>query len=538
MGESAGKDRDAQLGKLQRRLAESARRLEETEALARVGSWEWDLPEMRHAAWSKELLRIFGRDPAGSPPTIDELIAAVHPDDRVGFQELVARARQTPGPFRYGYRIVDAEGKVHHLQARGRTVTDAAGRPTRSYGTTQDITELKHSEAQLEQAKRLEAVGQLAGGVAHDFNNLLAVILNRTEYLLGGLAEEEAAASLREIERAAGSAAELTRRLLLFSRREATDLQAVDLCAAARETEVLLRRTIGEQVEISLDAPEGLPLVNLEPGQAEQVLINLVVNARDAMPEGGRISIAVRQLDVSTVNRDPIPNLPPGAPYVELSVADEGVGMSADTADQAFDPFFTTKPRGKGTGLGLATVYGVVSQAGGKVEIESRPGRGTLVSVYLPIAAEGDAEANPKPMPSPAISGDGRTVLVVDNEEAVRTIVCHMLQRRGYRTLDAGSGPDAEAVFAGEKAVDLLLTDVVMPGMSGTELVERLRSRHPDLRAIYMSGFAAGAGPGGLPREDGAIVLEKPFTTARLLAAASEALALRGSPSLGEEARE
>jgi two-component system, cell cycle sensor histidine kinase and response regulator CckA len=533
MGESGDENREARLEELQRRLVESARRLEETEALAQVGSWEWKLPEM-HSAWSKELLRIFCRDPERPPPTIDELIAAVHPDDRPEFEEFVARVRQTRGAFRYSYRIVDAEGEVHYLQARGRTVFDSDGRPARAYGTTQDITELKRSEAQLERGQRLESVGELAGGVAHDFNNLLAVILNNTELLLAGAEDEGTAASLREVEQAATSAAELTRRLLIFSRREATDLQPVDLVAAVREAEALLRRAIGEQVELTVDAPEGLPAVSLEAGQAEQVLVNLAVNARDAMSEGGgRIAISLRQLDGRSPEREAVPNLQPGAPYVVLSVADDGIGMSEETAAQAFDPFFTTKPRGKGTGLGLATVYGIASQAGGQVEIESRPARGTAVNVYLPVAAMAEGpEAEAEAEPFGEGPNEGRTVLVVDNEAAVRTIVCRMLARLGYKTVAAGGGIEAEDVLAGED-VDLLLTDIVMPGLSGRELVERLRLLQPGVRAIYMSGYTAGAGYAEQPWEDGAIVLEKPFTAKQLLTALAQAMAGGGDPARG-----
>jgi two-component system, cell cycle sensor histidine kinase and response regulator CckA len=516
-----GDDRAAGIEELQSRLRESVRRLEETQTLARVGSWEWDIPPLQ-STWSKEMLRIFGRDPDGPPPTLDELIAAVHPDDRAGFRELVERVRQTPGRFQHRYRIIDADGEVHHLQAVGRTVLDAEGRPTRSFGTTQDITELRRSEMQLERAQRLEAVGQLAGGIAHDFNNLLSVILNHAECLMGEAGEDEAMPGLREIERAALTAADLTRHLLLFSRRETTDLRPIDLVAALCEAEALLRPTIGEQIEISLEAPAGLPPVGLGVGQAEQILINLAVNARDAMPQGGRIAISVRELNIDASAGDPVSDSSPGAPHLVLSVADEGVGMSAETAAQAFDPFFTTKSRDKGTGLGLATVYGIVSQAGGQIEIESEPGKGTVVNVYLPVVAGG--EGDPKPVPALPPPARGQTVLVVDNEQAVRTVVCRMLERHGYRAVHAAGGAEAEVILAGGRDVDLLLTDMVMPGMSGGELVGRLHSQNPSLPAIYMSGFAGGGTSQQALGRD-ATFLEKPFTGRQLIAAVDEILA-------------
>jgi signal transduction histidine kinase/ActR/RegA family two-component response regulator len=524
MGEWANDERAAEVGDLRQRLGEAERRLAETEALARVGSWEWQLPELR-AAWSRELLRIFGRDPDGPPPQIEELIDSVHPDDRAGFRELVRRVRETPGPFRYNYRIVSAGGEVRHLQARGRTEADSDSRPIRSRGTTLDVTELKRSETQLERAQRLESVGQLAGGIAHDFNNLLSVILNNTENLLAEAdAKGDIAAGLAEVEQAATSGADLTRRLLLFSRREATDLRPVDIAAAIGDAEALLRRTIGEQIELVVDAPAGLLPVSLAPGQAEQVLVNLAVNARDAMPDGGRIAICLQPLEAAGASSDPLPNLLPGAKYVVLSVVDDGIGMSAETAAQAFDPFFTTKPRGQGTGLGLATVYGIVNQAGGRVAIESEPGSGARVSAYLPVAAEAGPQPTREDSPQPSGEVADRTVLVVDNERAVRVVVCRMLERHGYRAREAGSGAAAEALLADGERVDLLLTDVVMPGMSGRELVARLRDRLGGPRAIYMSGFAATGATVEEPWEEGAIVLEKPFTAGQLLAALGEAM--------------
>lgn len=524
MGKGSRDEGDARIGELERRLEVSERRLEEIQALAHVGTWEWKLPELR-STWSEETLRIFGRQPGDAHPSMDELIAAVHPDDRQGFQRFVERARQNPGSFQYRYRMVDASGEIHHLHARGRTEADADGRPVRAYGTTQDISELKRSEAQLEQVQRLESIGQLAGGVAHDFNNLLSVILNYTETLLAEVEDKDTRASLKEIEHAAASAAELTRRLLLFSRRDGSELRAVDLVAALREAEALLRRAIGEQVELTVDAPSGLPAVRLGAGEVEQVLVNLVVNARDAMPKGGTVAVGVAELNIGPSKRDPVPNVAPG-PYLELTVTDEGVGMSDAVAAQAFDPFFTTKPRGKGTGLGLATVYGIVSQAGGHVGIESELGGGTTVRVYLPVATELDS-AEPSPAESEPAAGEGRTVLVVDNEEAVGTIVSHMLRKQGYRSQTASSGSEAEAIVTAEDSdVDLLLTDLLMPGMSGRELVGRVRALRPDLPAIYMSGYGDDAAPLA-PPEEGVRMLQKPFTGKQLLHAVGEALAER-----------
>jgi two-component system cell cycle sensor histidine kinase/response regulator CckA len=679
MGDSFTGTEAARFRELERRLAESERRLEDSQRLARVGNWEWDLTELR-STWSKELLRIFGRDPEGPQPELTELIAAVHPDDRGEFEEFVAGVRTTPGGFEQSYRIVNAAGETRYLQARGMSVGGEGGVPVRAFGTTQDITELKRSEqdlrlrveqqaavsalgryalsaadlgalmdeavrviatvlrvdlaevmeldeegeafrvkagvgwepgtvgqvvsarcerlahalregvalvedyesedrfpttgilrrhgarsgiavaiegadfvygtigahstsvrrfsvddahfvqavgnvlsaaierdrvrqleAQLEQAQRLEAVGQLAGGVAHDFNNLLLVILANTESLLAKTEDEDALAGMREVERAATSAADLTRQLLQFSRRDPSELSGVDLASKVRETEALLRRTIGEHIDLRVDVAAGLPLVGMAPGQLDQVLVNLVVNARDAINQGGTIEVSV---------------VPSGQQAV-LIVRDDGEGMSEEVVARAFDPFFTTKPRGQGTGLGLATVYGIVNQIGGAVEIDSAPGRGTAVRVALPVATTA-RPAVPEAEPVDGPSGAGNAILVVDNERAVRAIVCRMLRKHGYATYDAASGADAERMLEnGAGEVDLLLTDVLMPGISGHELVERARRSKPSLKAIYMSGYSGGSSPLDLRNGDdnGDEVLEKPFTAAQLVRAVGRVLA-------------
>jgi two-component system cell cycle sensor histidine kinase/response regulator CckA len=521
MGEGAEDEHRARLKELEHQLEESKKRLEETQALARVGSWEWDVP-VKQARWSRELLRIFGRDPDGPPPFRDEMLAAIHPEDLPDFKDLVARIESTPGPFAHSYRIVDPEGNIHYMEARGYVESDEDGKPARTFGTTQDITELKESQDQLERAQRFEALGQLAGGVAHDFNNLLSVILNYAEYMIAVSDDPETVKGLREIERAAGSAADLTRQLLLFSRSDANELRAVDLSAVVEETEAMLCRTIGEHVALEVDAPAGLPKVSLASGQAQQILINLAVNARDALPEGGTIKVTVRKLDCRG-SKDASGEA--SASCLLLMVADDGVGMSTEVARNAFDPFFTTKPRGQGTGLGLATVYGIVNQAGGQVEIESEPQVGTTLKVYLPTV-EIEEEPAEKSEPSPPSPGEERTVLVVENEKAVRVIVCNMLEKHGYKVRTAASGIEAEQLMEVDgQDIDLVLTDVVMPNMSGRELVKRLRALRPEVGVIYMSGYAADSNsPLGTRWGSGAAVLEKPFTEAQLLRAVAEKL--------------
>ena len=511
-GQHATDDRDARIARLERRLAAAELRLEETERLARVGSWELivDGDGRCHASWSRELQRIFGRDPDGPPPTAEELIEAVHPDDRRDFETLVVRIQTSPGPFRHTYRLIDRSGAIRHLEARGEVEEGGGDLPTRSYGATQDISELKRSQEQLERAQRLESVGQLAGGVAHDFNNLLAVILNNAESLAEEIGEAAGRERVGEIESAARTAAELTRRLLLFSRRDPSELRRIDLASAVREAEALLRRTIGEHIDLTVNAEADLPPVRLAAGQVEQILVNLAVNSRDSLPEGGSIAVTVRRS--------------PTVPVLMLRVADDGVGMSEEVVEQAFDPFFTTKPRGQGTGLGLAAVYGIVGRAGGHVEIESEPGGGTAVTVYLPMADEGANGTPAEPARSAPTGGGGRTVLVVDNDEAVRRIVAHMLAKRGYRVRSAGAADEAQALIADPKSdVDLLLTDVLMPEVSGYELAARLREQGVELPVVYMSGFGhESISPE--PPDQQRTVLQKPFRADELLRVVGEAL--------------
>jgi signal transduction histidine kinase/CheY-like chemotaxis protein len=492
------------------RIAALERRSEETQQLANVGTWEWLIDDERgwKLTWSPQMQRLFGRDPDGPPPTDEELLAIVHPDDRQQIKDLVDKIRSAPGPFQCSYRIVDGSGEVRHLQARGEVEQTDEGHPRRAYGITQDVSELRRSQAQLERAQRLESLGQLAGGVAHDFNNLLSVILNNAE-CLGDEVEGEVAERVGEIESAALCAADLTRRLLLFSRRDLSKLETIDLGSAVREAEPLLRRTIGDHIELRVNAPAGLPPVRLASGQVEQILVNLVVNARDALPKGGTVSVTVARV--------------PSIPILMLRVADDGVGMSHEVAEKAFDPFFTTKPREQGTGLGLAAVYGIAGRAGGHVEIESEPGQGTAVAVYLPVAERETVDARGPDRAAPP-SGAGRTVLVVDNEEPVQRIVAHMLAKHGYRARSASSAREAESLLAehGDE-VDLLLTDVLMPEVSGRELVARLRQRGLALPTIFMSGYGEDPAPLG-PWEEDATVLQKPFKAEQLLRAVGEAL--------------
>jgi two-component system, cell cycle sensor histidine kinase and response regulator CckA len=368
------------------------------------------------------------------------------------------------------------------------------------------VTERKRLEAQLRQSQRLESVGQLAGGIAHDFNNFLSVIRGYARFIIDGLPYESALRSdAEEIERAAERAARLTNQLLVFSRRDVVQSRVLDLAEVLDDITSLLERTLGEDVALSVSVEDDLCLVEADPSQLEQVLVNLVVNARDAMPGGGRLSIGL----ANDPGRD--------EPRVRLTVEDDGHGMTPEVLERAFEPFYSTKPKGQGTGLGLATVYGIVTQAGGSVDIQSQPGEGTTVSVFLPASGAGPAHPDDAPVSDDAAEG-GETILVVEDEDAVRRLTCRILSRQGYRVLEAPDGHRALDTWdrhGGE--IDLLLTDVVMPGMSGKELAEQI-----GIEPVFMSGYTDDV----MLRHglEGLRLVQKPFDADTLLIAVRSAL--------------
>jgi two-component system, cell cycle sensor histidine kinase and response regulator CckA len=352
-----------------------------------------------------------------------------------------------------------------------------------------DVTERRLLEAQLQSAQKLEAIGRLAGGVAHDFNNLLTVIGGYSQVVLKRLrADDPNREDVTQIRRAAARAAELTAQLLAFGRKQRLAPRVVDLNAVVADLECMLRRVIGEDIDMVTTLDPALGRVQIDPGQFEHVLTNLALNARDAMPNGGTLQIETVNVEVSSEYAGRHLDLTPG-PHVMLAVSDTGVGMDAETRAHIFEPFFTTKHEAKGTGLGLATVYGIVTQSGGFMWVYSEEGRGTTFRILLPRV---DAVA-PDPTAVPATSDPPRgteTVLVAEDESVVREFTCRMLRESGYRVLAAPDGPEALAIAERhEGPIDLLLTDVVMPRMNGPTLVERLLASRPATKVLYMSGY-------------------------------------------------
>jgi PAS domain S-box-containing protein len=394
------------------------------------------------------------------------------------------------------------------------------------------VAERERLERRLHQSQRLESLGQLAGGVAHDFNNLLAVILNYTSFINESLAappdgddnerREAVRRDVEQVQRAAERAARLTRQLLAFARREVVRPELLFLNNVITEMEQLLKQTIGEHVELATSLSPGLSGIMADPGQIEQVLVNLAVNARDAMPSGGRLEIDTENLWIDAEYAARRPGIEVG-PHVRLRVSDTGTGMEHDVAARAFEPFFSQKAKGEGSGLGLATVYGIVTQAGGDAELTSEPGTGTTFSAVFPIAHESASRVE-EPADAPSV-GRGETVLIVEDEEAIREVTRRILTRNGYTVLTAEGGAEALAL-ASEHAGDihLLVTDVVMPQMLGKEVAERVLTLRPDIRVLFMSGYARPVLASKGTLDPGVTLLEKPFTEAALLAKAREVL--------------
>jgi two-component system, cell cycle sensor histidine kinase and response regulator CckA len=390
----------------------------------------------------------------------------------------------------------------------------------------QTVAERERMQNQLHQAQRLESLGQLAGGIAHDFNNLLAVVINYAAFIAGDLdaasasdGEERWRGTREDVEQiriAGGKAAHLTHQLLAFARREVVQPEVVDVNDVVSDIEQLLRRTLGEHVELNSNLASNLHSVLIDPGQLEQILVNLAVNARDAMPDGGALRIDTANIDIDEQYAASRPELTPGA-HVRLRVSDTGAGMSAETVRRAFDPFFTTKPAGQGTGLGLATLYGIVKQAGGRSQIYSEPNVGTTFTVLLPATDRAPLATEPA-SESPVRRGE-ETILVVEDEPALREVTSRILRGAGYQVILAEHGLDALRVVAQHTGqIDLLLSDVIMPQMSGPELARQLVAQRPTLRVLLMSGFAQPVLDSGGQLDAGMTLIEKPFSGPSLLA--------------------
>jgi hypothetical protein len=452
------------------------------------------------------------------------LFSLVEPEDRELFEASWRSADPNPLTVRWRRR----DGGLVHMEQRAAAVRDPAGTVIAIEGILRDTTERvtveqeRHRlEHQLRQNERLDSLGHLAGGVAHDFNNLLAVITGYCGMVADSLADDDPCrADIEGIRKAAERGASLTRQLLIFSRLEPSRPETVDLNQIVSETRDLLSRTLGEDIQVVTRLDPDLRCVTADRSKMEQVLLNLVMNARAAMPSGGELTITTGNHEVAAV----------GGAAVRLDVTDVGTGMEPEVAQRAFEPFFTTRPKGQGTGLGLATAYGAVTDAGGVIELDSALGRGTTVRVSLPASSEQPPAVAPPSAEPPA--GHGESVLLVEDEDAVREVVLRILTRAGYRVREVGSPIEALRIFAaGVEHFDVLLTDIVMPGMSGTQLASRLREHRPELPVLFMSGYTTGPAPGGHELPSDGSLLHKPFDRPQLLEALARVLRAARQPS-------
>jgi PAS domain S-box-containing protein len=390
-----------------------------------------------------------------------------------------------------------------------------------------NVTERRRLEDQLRQSQKMEAVGMLAGGVAHDFNNLLTIMTGYCQLMLKNLAPDDPNRhSAEQVLKAGERAGALTRQLLAFSRRQVLQPRVLDVNTLVRTLSVMLHRVIGENIELNLTLDKELGHVNADPGQIEQVIMNLVINARDAMPNGGVLTIETTNCELDGETFSPRFTGKSG-PQVRLTVSDTGHGMDKSTRDRLFEPFFTTKSPGKGTGLGLSTVFGIIKQSGGSLDVTSEPSQGTTVNVYLP-RIDRPVKLNPEPRKQRWLPGTG-SILVVEDDEMVRSLVCETLEREGYTVVDAANPADALRLIEKRRdPIDLLITDIVLPKTSGHELAEKISRSMPSVRVLYISGYWDAAVARKRPRGAGFAFLQKPFTPGALAQKVREVLELNG----------
>jgi PAS domain S-box-containing protein len=474
-------------------------------------------------AWNKGAEHIYGysaEEAIGKPIS---LIAPKEQSDEIS--HILAKIRRGETVEQYEAIRVSKDGRRLNIALVVSPIRDSEGKVVGASAIGRDITEQKRAQDQLRQAQKMEAVGRLAGGVAHDFNNILGVISACSEFLRDRIERGSPVAQyVDNLRKAAERGASLTRQLLIFSRKQVVQPRVLELNERLQEVTRLLRPLMGDDVEIVVSNKSGSAFVEADPGQLDQIVMNLAVNARDAMPQGGKLILETSsmQFDEGFARL----HYPMAAgKYVLLAVSDNGIGMDEPTVQRIFEPFFTTKEVGKGTGLGLATVYGIVKQAGGYIWVYSEPGRGTTFKIYLPSAEEkvGTAvEAEPEAI---AARHEGTTILLVEDDEMFGSLTRQMLEEHGYRVLSAKDGKSAlDTVEANDGSVKLVLTDVVMRGVSGPELVTRLKKSHPGIRVVYMSGYTGELIADRDVLESGITLLEKPFTRASLLKAIDTAL--------------
>ncbi len=514
-------DSKQQQEELRRTLADARR----AESLAKLGTFTWNWIEDRLESCSEEYARIHDL-------TVEEVLklhysseadlATIHPDDREAFKAVEAAAMAKGEGFTIDYRALLPSGAVGHRRLVCEAELSDRGEVIRYTGSVQDITDQVLLQEQLRQVLKIKAIGQLTGGVAHDFNNLLMVIMGNLDMAMDLLGDSSPATELLARALQAGErGATLTRRLLAFARKQSLQLETVDLQSLVLGMKELLQSTLGETIRVEIQDSGHQWLCETDAAQFESTILNLAINARDAMPNGGSLHIALNSVDLDE-NYASTHEAVRAGPHIRLSVSDTGLGMSLDVQAQAFDPFFTTKDVGEGTGLGLSMVYGFLKQCQGHVSIYSEPGEGTVVKLYLPHSPEGSAESTTVSLID-EIRGNNEKILVVEDDREVRKLATLLLADLGYSTVEAKNGREALHLLGSESGIALLFSDVVLPGgMSGMELAEEACRSYPELKVLFTSGYTRDtAQRWGMA---GCELLEKPYTKAQLASMLSRAL--------------
>ena len=496
------------------RLQENEARLRQALDIAKLGTWEWHA-DTNLLQWSDETFLIFGVPRHEFHGKVAEYAARLYPEDKLRLRALIDAAIQDRAPYRMEHRIVRPDGTERMVQQQAEVIFDCAGRLERIVGILQDITERTLTEERLRQSQKMEAVGQLAGGMAHEVNNMLQIIHGYTELALQGVPDADTRDDLGHVLAAANRSTEIVRHLLAFSRKDALQRSLVDLNDRVTNLAHVLPRLIGPQIELQVTTADGVAAVQADSGMLDQVLINICVNARDAMPQGGVLKIATASVDVSPAYAQINGWTLPGR-YAQVTIADTGLGMPLEVRQRIFEPFFTTKEVGKGSGIGLSVAYGIVQHHGGRIDVASEPGAGSTFTISLPVAEQATPAADEQPESAQARGGN-ETILIADDEPLVLGLLAGLLQNKGYQVLTAQDGAAAVKVFReNESRVDLVILDVMMPKLSGTEARAGIHAINPSVPVILSTGYAGNYLDPSVLEGDELSVIRKPYSAESL----------------------